>query len=1043
MATAILREELSCSICLNIYTDPVILRCGHNFCQDCIDRMFGTRDRVGVYSCPECREEFQERPDLPRNIILCNIIERCIISQPEERVEGIFCTYCVHSPVDAIKSCLHCEASLCEDHLLVHSKSPEHVLSEPSNCLQNRKCSVHKKILEYYCTQDASCICVTCCLAGEHTGHKVEQLMEASNRKKRTLKTILTKLLAKRTEVENRVQTLQELRAGVQKRATGVTDTVIALFRDLRKQLEDLGREEQASLSVSDLMKQLEIKKEELTMKMSYIERLCNTTDPLIVLKELESDREDFCDTEKADNDARQAYNEKIQNIGGLDEGLMSVTLHTGLADIVSSVKVGVIVEKALDLVLDVSTASNRVNISNGYKSIIWSEYGSNWPSTPERFQMYPQVLSIKPFSSGKNFMEWEFNSPKSGGWSVGMCYPSIERTGNCSCLGFNNKSWCLQDPPNLGASFYRSPAQSCDYVEDEAGSCCVVGGGDQWEVTQFHGGRIYPYARNKEYQLIEDPNFHFHFFRLLSIMASADLREELTCSICLNIFTDPVTLRCGHNFCLVCIDRVWETQEGLGVYSCPDCRARFTVRPTLQGNVTLRNIAEHFLYFRPEDVEGVIFCTNCINSPVPAVKSCLHCEASLCDNHLRVHSKSPDHVLCEPTATFSNRKCSVHNEVLKYYCSSDRTCICVTCCLAGDHSGHKVDPLIKASQKKKATLKNIRKNLSTLSNEAEERLQKIQKRQREVQEKASGIKAKVANLFTDMKRQLVILENKVQAEISRQENQVFDLIRQLEIQKNELSLVMCHIEELCNMTDPLTLLQECVSVQFRHSEETGNDDQDDGDKGSYVGDMDEGLISETLHTGLSDIMTFVKRQIYVKENRCTNLDEDTVANNLLLSIDKKAVFWTQKLPDLGLVELPVRFQNCSQVLSMENFSTGRHYWDVEASKHGEWRLGVSYSTIERGGDRSYLGCNDKSWCLCRSNNKQYSVVYDNREIKLSPSVSQHKFRIYLDYYGARVSFYELCTPIRHLYTFTAEFTQPLHLAFYVCGVNTFVRIGY
>ncbi|KAG8538757.1 hypothetical protein GDO81_022130 [Engystomops pustulosus] len=526
--------------------------------------------------------------------------------------------------------------------------------------------------------------------------------------------------------------------------------------------------------------------------------------------------------------------------------------------------------------------------------------------------------------------------------------------------------------------------------------------------------------------------------------MASGDLRDELTCSICLNIFTDPVTLRCGHNFCLVCIACILETQEGSGLYSCPDCRARFTDRPNLQGNVTLRNIAEHFMNFQSTEVEGAIFCTNCINSPVAAVKSCLHCEASMCNNHLRVHSKSPEHVLCEPTTDFSRRKCTLHKEVLKYFCSNDRMCICVTCCLAGDHSGHKLEPMTKASQKKKSTLKNILKNLALLSKEVDERIRNVQKRRSEVQERAEDIKEKVANLFTDIKRQLEILEGKVLGEISRQENQVSDLIRQLEIQKNELSLVMCHIEQLCDLTDPLTLLQECVSVQFRPSEEMGNKVQDnDDDQEIYVGDMDEGLISEALHTGLSDIMSFVKRQIYVKENRCTRLDEDTVAKNLLLSVDKKAVFWTQKLPDLGQAELPVRFKNCSQVLSLESFCMGRHYWDIETSKHGEWRLGVSYSTLERGGDSSYLGCNDKSWCLCRSNNNQYSVVYDNKETKLGHSVTCHRFRVYLDYYGGRVSFYELCSPIRHLYTFTAQFREPLHVAFYVCGVSTFVRIAY
>ncbi|XP_040294512.1 E3 ubiquitin/ISG15 ligase TRIM25-like [Bufo bufo] len=452
MTTAVLSEELICSICLNIYVDPVMLRCGHNYCRVCIERVLGTQEGHGVYSCPECRDEFQERPDLPRNITLCNIIERCISSPPKESTEGIFCSYCVHSSVAAVKSCLLCEASLCEEHLRVHSKSPEHVLSEPSNSLQSRKCSTHKKILEYYCTQDALCICVTCCLAGEHKGHKVEQLMDASNKKKEMLKTILTKMLAKRAEIKDRVQSLQERRRAVQERATGMTETITGLFEDLRRQLEDLEKrvlnvistqEDQVSISVSDLIQQLEIKKHELSEKMRHIESLCNTSDPLIVLNDQESGSRDFCDTEKADDEERKAYNEKFQNIGGLDEGLVSVTLQTGLANIVSCVKIAVDEEKAEGIEFDMNTAFDQVNVSDGY-TISWSKGSLNWPKTPETFQTYPQVLSTKTLSSGKHYFEWEVGYLNLGCCSVGMCYPSIDRKGESSCIGYNDKSWCL-----------------------------------------------------------------------------------------------------------------------------------------------------------------------------------------------------------------------------------------------------------------------------------------------------------------------------------------------------------------------------------------------------------------------------------------------------------------------------------------------------------------------------------------------------------------------------------------------------------------------
>ncbi|XP_073468186.1 ret finger protein-like 4A [Aquarana catesbeiana] len=148
MASADLRKELECYVCLNIYTDPVTLKCGHNYCRDCIGRVLDTQERSGGYSCPECREEFQDRPALHRNITLRNIVENFLSAQPDQKKSGVFCTYCIHTPVPAVISCLMCEASLCDNHLIVHSKSPEHILCDPTTSLENRKWSVQHSHLQ-------------------------------------------------------------------------------------------------------------------------------------------------------------------------------------------------------------------------------------------------------------------------------------------------------------------------------------------------------------------------------------------------------------------------------------------------------------------------------------------------------------------------------------------------------------------------------------------------------------------------------------------------------------------------------------------------------------------------------------------------------------------------------------------------------------------------------------------------------------------------------------------------------------------------------
>ncbi|KAG9490986.1 hypothetical protein GDO78_006368 [Eleutherodactylus coqui] len=300
MASAGLRKELECSVCLSLYTDPVTLKCGHNFCRGCIDQVLNTQKGSRVYSCPECRAKFQKRPQLKKNITLCNVVENFLSTQPNhEEITGIHCTYCVDSAVPAVKSCLLCEASLCANHLSVHSKSAEHVLSEPRTNLVSRKCSVHRRILEYYCTEDAICICVSCSLAGEHRGHRVEMLDEASEKKKKKLKNILPKLITQKAETEERVRSLEERRRKAPEKTSGEVERVTALFIDIRRRLDDLEkrvlseisrREEQMSLSLPDVIQKLELKKDELSRKMKHIEELCNMTDPLNVLQEANTD---------------------------------------------------------------------------------------------------------------------------------------------------------------------------------------------------------------------------------------------------------------------------------------------------------------------------------------------------------------------------------------------------------------------------------------------------------------------------------------------------------------------------------------------------------------------------------------------------------------------------------------------------------------------------------------------------------------------------------------------------------------------------------
>ncbi|CAN2387237.1 RING [Pristimantis euphronides] len=506
--------------------------------------------------------------------------------------------------------------------------------------------------------------------------------------------------------------------------------------------------------------------------------------------------------------------------------------------------------------------------------------------------------------------------------------------------------------------------------------------------------------------------------------MASADLRDELDCSICLHTFTDPVMLRCGHNYCRLCIGRVLDTQAESGVYSCPECREEFQERPELMRNFVLCKIVENLLVKQSKNMESGIFCTYCVDTSALAIKSCLLCEASLCDKHLRVHSKSAEHVLTDPSTSLEIRKCSVHKELLKYYCTEDVVCICVSCSVAGEHRGHQVEMLDEAYEKKKEKLRNVLQKVTIKREETEKRVQILEAFRRKAQEKTTNLTERVTALCRDVRRRLDNLEKRVLCEISRQDEQVSlsvsALIQRLELKKDELSRKMRHVEELCNMTDPVTVLQEPDIGDLCGPEEDGGCENTGGHD---VDDQDLAVVSDSLHA-LRGIITDLRRGIYVEGPADILMDVNAAGNYIHISDDLKTITKTQLHENRP--ETAARFQY-NQVLSNRSFSSGRHYWDVEISKAGSWKVGMCYPSMERRGIQSYIGGNNKSWGLYGGKyNTQYGVIHNNTYIQLPHYISSDRIRVCLDYEAGRLSFYEMCDPIRSLHTFTANFTQPL-----------------
>lgn len=190
--------------------------------------------------------------------------------------------------------------------------------------------------------------------------------------------------------------------------------------------------------------------------------------------------------------------------------------------------------------------------------------------------------------------------------------------------------------------------------------------------------------------------------------MAENNEPDPLSCSICLDVLKSPVTLHCGHSYCMDCINGYWDQEDQSGVYSCPQCRHTFNPRPLLNKSTVLADMMgkisgadKPISPVKDEVCAGDVECDFCTSGKLKAVKTCLVCLASYCATHLQPHYESvafKRHKLVEVTTSIQERICSKHDKLLEVYCRSDGQCICLLCVM-DEHKGH--DTVSVAAERK------------------------------------------------------------------------------------------------------------------------------------------------------------------------------------------------------------------------------------------------------------------------------------------------------------------------------------------------------
>ncbi|XP_058251586.1 E3 ubiquitin/ISG15 ligase TRIM25-like isoform X19 [Hemibagrus wyckioides] len=302
-------------------------------------------------------------------------------------------------------------------------------------------------------------------------------------------------------------------------------------------------------------------------------------------------------------------------------------------------------------------------------------------------------------------------------------------------------------------------------------------------------------------------------------------LQDQFSCSICLDLVDNPVTLSCGHSFCMVCINGCWDQEDQQGVYSCPQCRQTFTSRPAVSKNTMLAEVVETLKKTglqatRPAQSSAgpeVVECDSCTENKSKAIKSCLVCLASFCETHLQPHYKSPafkKHKLVEASRRLQEQICSQHDKLLEVYCRTDQQCICMLCTM-DEHKGH--DTVSAAAARAEKQSLETQEKYKQRIQDIEKELQKLRKVVETHKHSAQTALQESKRIFTEMIKSIERRQSEVTELIRAQEDaavsQAEKVMKQLEEEIAELKRKDSKMEEILHTEDPIQFLQTFHSV--------------------------------------------------------------------------------------------------------------------------------------------------------------------------------------------------------------------------------------
>nr|XP_008522569.1 PREDICTED: E3 ubiquitin-protein ligase TRIM22-like isoform X2 [Equus przewalskii] len=214
-------------------------------------------------------------------------------------------------------------------------------------------------------------------------------------------------------------------------------------------------------------------------------------------------------------------------------------------------------------------------------------------------------------------------------------------------------------------------------------------------------------------------------------------IKEEVTCPICLELLTKPLSLDCGHNFCQACITANKDSRIDQGAERrCPVCQIPY--KPgNLKPNRPMANIVERLreVKLRPEEEQKRDLCVR-------------------------------------------------HEEKLLLFCKEDGKVICRLCERSQEHRDHQtflVEEVVQEYQEKlQAALERMRKEQ-----------QEVEMLEANVREETTSwknqIESETQRIQAGFKQLRGILDDEEQKELLKLKNETGDVLHNLAEAENEL----------------------------------------------------------------------------------------------------------------------------------------------------------------------------------------------------------------------------------------------------------------